>query len=102
MFFVDSTFNSERIDHFLEILYSTFPSHVLTFNFAKLPANVGHSPNAVSMLVQLRRRCANIVTALGRCPVFAGLLSQHSMSVDLNSDNCLIELNTCIDITLGL
>ena len=36
------------------------------------PANTGHSPNAVSMLGQRRRRCANIETALGECPVFAG------------------------------
>ena len=31
----------------------------------------GHSPNAVSMLGQHRRRRANIETALGKCPVFA-------------------------------
>ena len=37
-----------------------------------IPANTGHSPNAVSMLGQHRRRCANIETALGECPVFAG------------------------------
>ena len=37
----------------------------------------GHSPNAVSMLSQRRRRCTNIETALGECPVLAGLLSQH-------------------------
>ena len=36
------------------------------------PANTRHSPNAVSMLVQRRRRWANIETALGECPVFAG------------------------------
>ena len=35
-------------------------------------ANTGHSPNAVSMLGQRRRRWANIETALGECPVFAG------------------------------
>ena len=31
------------------------------------PANTGHSPNAVLMLGQRRRRCANIETALGVC-----------------------------------
>ena len=36
------------------------------------PANTGHSPNAVSMLDQRRRRWANGETALGECPVFAG------------------------------
>ena len=41
------------------------------------PANTGHSPNAVSMLGQRRRRCANIETALGECPVFAGYSPQH-------------------------
>ena len=39
-----------------------------------IPANTGHSPNAVSMLGQHRRRCVNIETALGECPVFAGML----------------------------
>ena len=43
-------------------------SQPLTLN----PANTGHSPNAVSMLGQRRRRCANIETALGECPVLAG------------------------------
>ena len=38
-----------------------------------IPANTGHSSNAVSMLGQRRRRCANIETALGECPVFAGM-----------------------------
>ena len=38
------------------------------------PANTGHSPNAVSMLGQRRRRWANIGTSLSECPVFAGLL----------------------------
>ena len=38
------------------------------------PVNTGHSPNAVSMLAQRRRRCANIETALGECPVFAGIV----------------------------
>ena len=39
-----------------------------------LPANTGHSPNAVSILGQCRRRWANIETALGGRPVFAGLV----------------------------
>ena len=38
---------------------------------------MGHSPNAVSMLGQRQRRCANIETALGECPMAAGLLSYH-------------------------
>ena len=37
-------------------------------------ANTGHSPNAVSMLGQRRRRRANIETALGECVVFAGFI----------------------------
>ena len=37
-------------------------------------ANTGHSPNAVSMLGQRRRRSANIETALGECVVFAGFI----------------------------
>ena len=37
------------------------------------PANSKHLPNAVSMLGQRRRRWANIETALGECPVFAGI-----------------------------
>ena len=40
--------------------------------FIYYPANAGHSPNAVSMLGQRRRRCANIETSLGECAVFAG------------------------------
>ena len=36
-----------------------------------LPANTGHSPNAVPMLGQRQRRCANIETAFGECSVFA-------------------------------
>ena len=39
---------------------------------AHIPANTGHSPNAVSMLGQRRRRRVNIDTALGECTVFAG------------------------------
>ena len=35
-------------------------------------ANTGHSPDAVSMLDQRRRRWTNIETALGECPVFSG------------------------------
>ena len=40
--------------------------------FDRNPANTGNSPTAVSMLGQRRRRCVNIETALGECPVFAG------------------------------
>ena len=36
-----------------------------------IPANTGHSPNAVSMLGQRQRRWANIETALGVCLVFS-------------------------------
>ena len=42
---------------------------------ACVPAITGHPPDAVSMLGQRRRRCANIETALGECPVFAGVSS---------------------------
>ena len=37
------------------------------------PANTGHSPDAVSMLSHRRRRWVNIETAMGECPVFAGV-----------------------------
>ena len=36
-----------------------------------LPANTGHSPNAVSMLAHRLRRCPNIETALSESPMFA-------------------------------
>ena len=39
--------------------------------YKEIPANTGHTLNAVSMLGQRRRRWANIETALGGCPVFA-------------------------------
>ena len=37
-----------------------------------IPANTGHSPNAVLILAHRLRRVSNIETALGECPVFAG------------------------------
>ena len=37
-----------------------------------LPNNTRHSPDAVLMLDQRRRRWTNIETALGKCLVFAG------------------------------
>ena len=37
---------------------------------AAIPANTGHSPDAVSMLAHRLRRWPNIETALGECPVF--------------------------------
>ena len=50
---------------------------ILAYNTALLPvfisANTGHSPDAVLMLGQRRRRWANIETALGENPVFVGL-----------------------------
>ena len=36
-----------------------------------LPNNIRHSPDAVLMFGQRRRRWTNIKTALGECPVFA-------------------------------
>ena len=44
-----------------------------------IPANTGHSPNAVSMLGQRRRRWANIEITLGECPVFAGMEAACAM-----------------------
>ena len=38
-----------------------------------IPANSGHSPNAVSMLGQRQRRYAGIETALVECTAFAGI-----------------------------
>ena len=40
---------------------------------AAIPATTGHLPNAVSMLAHRLRRWPNIETALGECPVFAGM-----------------------------
>ena len=39
----------------------------LSFTYSAIPANTGHSPNAVSMLGQRRRRWTNIETALDEC-----------------------------------
>ena len=39
-----------------------------------VPTNTGHPPKAVSMLAHRLRRWPNIETALGDCPVFAGVL----------------------------
>ena len=36
------------------------------------PANMGHTPNVVSMLGQQRRQWPNIETALSECLVFVG------------------------------
>ena len=41
--------------------------------YGLIKANTMHSPNAVSMFGQRRRRWANIETALGECLVFAGI-----------------------------
>ena len=38
------------------------------------PTNTWHSLNAVSMLAHRLRRWPNIETALGECPVFAGIV----------------------------
>ena len=43
-------------------------------NIRVFPAYRRHSPNAVSMLGQRRRRWTNIETALGQCLAFAGLV----------------------------
>ena len=43
------------------------------------PAKTGHSPNAVSMLGQRRRRWPNIETALGERLVFGGILIMRIM-----------------------
>ena len=55
----------------LHDLYKKYFS-ALRVKYFIYPANTGHSPDAVSMLGQRRRRCANIETALDECPVFAG------------------------------
>ena len=43
-------------------------------NHDYIPANTEHLPNVVLMLGQRRRRWANIETAFGECPVFAGIV----------------------------
>ena len=40
--------------------------------FKHIPANTGHSPNAVPMLAHRLRRWSSIETSLGECAVFAG------------------------------
>ena len=42
----------------------------IIFGVAVIPINTLHLPNAVAMLVQRRRRWANIATALGKYIVF--------------------------------
>ena len=46
----------------------TLSASKLHYYHVSCPANTGHSPNAVSMLGQRRRRWTNIETALGECP----------------------------------
>ena len=48
-----------------------------------LPENMGHSPNAVSMLAHRLRRWPNIETTLSKCPVFAGRLPTMTGSIGL-------------------
>ena len=55
-------------------------------------ANTGHSHNAVSMLGQRRRRWANIETALGEFPVFAGILQPRKQR---NKDHGGLMLDQC-------
>ena len=45
-----------------------------------IPANTGHSTNAFSMLAHRLRRWPNIETALGECPVFAGMHQEDNKS----------------------
>ena len=56
----------------------TVPTEEIDLNVKRVsnwtfPANTRHSSDAVSMLGQRRRQCANIKTALGECLVLAGL-----------------------------
>ena len=44
-----------------------------------IPANTGHSHNAVSMLAHRLRRWPNIETALGKCPVFSGMAKRFEL-----------------------
>ena len=51
-----------------------------------IPASTGHSPNAVSMLAHRLRRSAcppNIETALGECPVFAGISQDFKQNCNI-------------------
>ena len=41
---------------------------------ALFPVNTRYRPDAVLLLAQRRRRCANIKPTLGQCLVFAGLI----------------------------
>ena len=51
-----------------------------------VPANTGHSPKAASMLTHRLRRWPDIETALGECPVFAGIALEQFTSY--LSDRC--------------
>ena len=55
----------------------------LLVSVKKYPANTGHSPNAVSMLVQRLRRWPNIETALGVCWVCGTVCVQCLMTVTI-------------------
>ena len=51
-----------------------------------------HSPNAVSMLGQRRRRWTNIETSLGECSVFAGIISVRGQAGSGQEKQCRLEM----------
>ena len=51
------------------------------------PANTGHSPNAVLMLGQRRRRFANIETASGECQCLLGMCYSQSTGNTVTTKN---------------
>ena len=58
----------------VDTILSVMTAKAIPVHIGSVQANAGHSPDAVSMLVQRLRRWSNIETALGECPVFAGVL----------------------------
>ena len=61
------------------------------------PATRGHSPNAVSMLFQRRRRWAKIETALGEFPVFPGMC-RPVMGGPIHTVSCLTEPHQAVGL----
>ena len=74
------------------------------FYITEVPANTGLSPNDISMLVQRRKRWANIETALGEWPVFVGVFCHgrrpYSKNIPVSGQFSLV-FASLEDITLS-
>ena len=77
---------SESQSHKYKTLTQWFCVTVCLFGwYLHIPANTGHSLNAVLMLGQRWRRWANIETYLSECPVFAGIGPRGRLKVEIHS-----------------